>query len=144
VKRILLVLCVLFANESFACSCIREPDIPRTESGAELVVLAELKTRKSSHSTGKRKYAFATVKAFKGSGGDSVVVWTERYEMSCGLKARGDVPYVFFVYREGKKLMVDKCSSWPLTKEYSGFTAAFNDFYKLTGPNALKVDSNAE
>ncbi len=141
--KILLVLCVLFANESFACSCIREPEISRIESGAELVVLAELETKRF-HSLGKRKYVFATVKAFKGSGRDTIVVWTERYEMSCGLKVRFDVPYVLFVYREDKKLMVDHCSSWPLTKEYSGYTDAFNDFYKLTGPDALKVDSKTE
>ena len=103
------------------------------------VVLAELRTRKSSLGFGKRKYAFATVKAFKGSGSDTVVVWTERYEMACGLKAIGDVRYVLFVYREDKKLMVDHCSSWPLSKEYSGYTEAFNEFYKLTGPDALEV-----
>ena len=109
------------------------------ESDAELVVLAELKTKKSSRSIGKRKYAFATVNAFKGSGSETVVAWTERYEMSCGLKARRDVPYVLFVYREDNRLTVDKCSSWPLTKEYSDHADAFNDFYKLTGPDALKI-----
>ena len=145
VKKMLLVLGVLFANESIACSCVRTPDIARTESGAELVVVAEIEDSGGAINViGKRKYVFATVKAFKGSGRDTVVVWTERYEMACGLKARGDVPYVLLVYREDKKLMVDKCSSWPLTREYSDYADAFNDFYKLTGPDALKVDSNAE
>jgi hypothetical protein len=40
--------------------------------------------------------------------------------------------------------MVGHCSSWPLTDEYSRYTDAFNDFYKLTGPDALKVNSKAQ
>jgi hypothetical protein len=51
------------------------------------------------------------------------------------------VPYVLFVHHEDGKLMVDHCSSWPLTKEYSRLTAAFNKFYGLTGTEALEPSS---
>lgn len=136
----LLLLGVLFADESLACSCIRQPDIQGLESDAELVVLAKLKSRNSLLSFGKKKYVFTVLKTFKGSAIDRVVVWTVRYETACGLNAKRDVPYVLFVFREEKKLMVDHCSSWPLSEEYSGHTNAFNNFYKLTGPNALEVD----
>ena len=111
------------------------------ESGAELVVLAELKTRNSFRSFGKRRYVFTAIKAFKGSGNDPVVVWTESFETACGLQVKRDVPYVLFVYREDNKMMVDHCSSWPLTQQHSYYTDAFNDFYKLTGSDALKVHS---
>jgi len=93
-KLSLLVVCALFANESFACSCIR-PDMSSLEKGAELVVLAQLK--KNSPSLGKKKYVFATIKTFKGVVGERIVVWTPKLEVSCGLRARRDVPYVLFV-----------------------------------------------
>src|SRR5262245_49662223 len=67
VKLTLLVLCALFANESFACSCIK-PDMSYMEKRAELVVLAQLKER--SPSIGKTKYVFATIKSFKGVVGE--------------------------------------------------------------------------
>lgn len=134
-KLILLVLCALFANESFACSCIR-PDIARMEKGAEFIVLAQLK--KNSPAIGKKKHVFATINKFKSVVGERIVVWTPKFEVSCGLRARRDVPYVLFVYREDDKLMVDHCSSWPLTREYAHLTAAFNEFYGLTGAEALE------
>lgn len=137
-KLALLVLCALFANDAFACSCIK-PDMSRMEKSAEFVVLAQLK--KNSPSIGKKKYVFATIKKFKGDAAERIVVWTPKFEASCGLKARRDVTYVLFVYREGDKLMVDHCSSWPLTKEYAHFTAAFNEFYGLTGAEALEPKS---
>jgi len=135
-KLTLLVLCSLFANESFACSCIRPTDMSSMEKGAEFVVLAQLKA--NSPSLGKKKYVFATIKTFKGMVGERIVVWTPRFEVSCGLRARRDVPYVLFVHREGGKLMVNHCSSWPLTREYSHFTTAFNEFYGLTGTESLQ------
>lgn len=137
-KLALLVLCALFANESFACSCIK-PDMSRMEKSAEFVIRGQLK--KNSFSIGKKKYVFATTKKFKGEASERIVVWTPKFEVSCGLKARRDVPYVLFVYREGGKLMVDHCSSWPLTSEYAQFTAAFNKFYGLTGADALEPGS---
>lgn len=141
-KPALLVLCALFANESLACSCIRPLDISRMEKGKEFIVLAQLK--RSSPSLSKKKYVFEIVKTFKGEARDRIVVWTPKFEVSCGLKARRDVPYVLFVYREGDKLMVDHCSSWPLTKEYAHFTTAFNDLYGLTGADALGPKSGDE
>jgi hypothetical protein len=114
----------------------------RMEKSAEFVVLAQMK--KSSPSIGKKKYLFATIKKFKGEAAERIVVWTPKFEVSCRLKARRDVPYVLFVYREGDKLMVDHCSSWPLTKEYAPFTAAFNEFYGLTGAEALEAKSGDE
>jgi hypothetical protein len=139
VKLTLLVLGALFAGEAFACSCIK-PDMSRMEKSAEVVVLAQLD--KNSPSLGKKKYVFAPIKTFKGAAGGRVVVLTPKFEVSCGLRARRDVPYVLFVYREEGKLMVDKCSSWPLTQEYFHFTAAFNEFYGLTGTEALEPSSN--
>ena len=139
-KLTLLVLCALFANESFACSCIKPHDISRMEQRAEIVVLAKLK--RGSPSLGKKKYVFATIKTFKGMVVEQIAVWTPRFEVSCGLRARPDVPYVLFVYREDGRLMVDHCSSWPLTKEYSHFTAAFNEYYGLTGTESLEPSSN--
>ena len=138
-KLTLLVICAIFSSESFACSCIR-PDMSSFEKGAELVVLAQLKS--NSPSSGQKKYVFATIKRFKGVVGERIVVWTPKFEVSCGLRARRDVPYVLFVYREDDKLMVDHCSSWPLTREYSHFTAAFNEFYGLNGAEALEPSSN--
>jgi hypothetical protein len=114
----------------------------RMEKSAEFVVLAQL--RKNSFSIGKKKYVFETIKKFKGEAAERIVVWTPKFEVSCGLKARRDVPYVLFVYREGDKLMVDHCSSWPLVKEYAHFTTAFNDFYGLTGADALGPKSDDE
>ena len=131
----LLVLCALFANEALACSCLR-PDMARWEKGAEFVVLAQLK--KTLPSLGKKKYVFATIRKFKGEVGERIVIWTPMFEVSCGLRARRDVPYVLFIYREAGKLMVDHCSSWPLTTEYAHHTAAFNEFYGLTGAEALE------
>jgi hypothetical protein len=138
VKLTLLVLGALFAGEAFACSCIK-PDMSRMEKRAELVVLAQLD--KESASPGKKKYVFAPIKTFKGVAGERIVVSTPEFEVSCGLRARRGVPYVLFVYREDGKLMVDKCSSWPLTQEYFNFTAAFNEFYGLTGAEALEPSS---
>jgi hypothetical protein len=139
VKLALLILSALFANEAFACSCL-EPVMSTMEEDAELVVLAQLK--KSSPSIGKKKYVFATIKKFKGDASERIVVWTQRLEVSCGLRARSDVPYVLFIYSEGGKLMVDRCSSWPLTREYAHFTAKFNEYYGLTGTEALEARSN--
>ena len=110
------------------------------EKSAEIIVLAQLK--KNSPSLGKKKYVFATIKKFKGVVGEQIVVWTPKFEVSCGLRARRDVPYVLFVYREDDKLMVDHCSSWPLASEYSRFTSAFNKYYGLTGTDALEPSSN--
>jgi hypothetical protein len=138
VKLALLVLCALFANESLGCSCMR-PDMSGMEKDAEFVVLAQLK--KSSLSLGKKKYVFATIKTFKGVVGERIVVRTPRFEVSCGLRARRDMPYVLFVYREDDKLMVDHCSSWPLTREHYRFTSAFNEFYGLAGTEALEPSS---
>jgi hypothetical protein len=139
VKLSLLVLCALFANEALACSCVR-PDMARLEKGAEYVVLAQL--MKSLPSLGKKKYVFATIKKFKGLVGERLVVRTSMFEISCGLRARRDAPYVLFVYRDGGKLMVDHCSSWPLTSEHAYFTAAFNEFYGLTGAEVLEPRSD--
>jgi hypothetical protein len=112
------------------------------EKRAELVVLAQLDG--SSPSLGKKKFVFATIKTFKGTVGERVVVWTPKFEVSCGLRVRRDVAYVLFVYREDGKPTVDHCSSWPLTREYSHFTAAFNEFYGLTGTEALEPGSNVQ
>jgi len=139
-KKILLAFCVLFANESFACSCVG-PDIPRMDKRSELVVLAQLRAKRNSYSLSKKKYIFDTVKVFKGSDADTVEVLTAKFETSCGLKASSDVLYVLFVYREDNKLTVDHCSSWPLAKKYSDYTHAFNDFFRLTNTEALKPDS---
>ena len=139
VKLTLLVFCLLFAHESLACSCLR-PDMARLEERAEFVVLAQLK--ENSPALGKKKYVYATIKTFKGVANERIVVWTPMFEVSCGLRARRDVPYVLFVYREDDKLMVDHCSSWPLTREHFHFTAAFNEFYRLTGTEALDPSSN--
>ena len=141
-KQTLLVASLLFASRSFACSCI-EPNVPRMADNAEFVVLAELKTTNSVHSRGKRKYLFETIKAFKGPGSDRLEVWTEEFTIACGLKATLGVRYVLFVYREDGKLVVSHCSSWPLLKHYSRYTDAFNEFYELTGPDALKADPEA-
>lgn len=139
VKLTLLVLCALFANESIACSCL-PLDMSSLEKGAELIVLAQLKTSSPSHD--KKKFAFATIKTFKGVVGERFVVWTPKFEVSCGLRARTDVPYVLFVHREDNKLMVDHCSSWPLTREYFRYTDAFNEYNGLTGTEALVPSSN--
>lgn len=137
-KPTLLLLCALFANEAFACSCLR-PDVARMEKEAEFVVLAQLK----KHSTliGSRKHVFSTIKTFKGAANEQLAVRTAMFEVSCGLRVRRDVPYVLFVYREGDKLMVDHCSSWPLTRDHFLYTAAFNDYYGLVGTDALEPNS---
>jgi hypothetical protein len=138
-KFALSILCALFAQETFACSCIWPPDMSDMEKHAELVVLATLKG--NAPSLGKKKYVFAPMKTFKGKPHERVVVRTRTFEMSCGLKARRDVTYVLFVYREDDKLTVDHCSSWPLDKEHYYFTAAFNEFHGLTGKEALEPAS---
>lgn len=134
-KMALLILCALFTNESLACSCVKPVDMPHMESSADFVVLAQLK--KIPFSMGSRKYVFATIKTFKGETSEQLEVRTSRFEVSCGLRVRRDVPYVLFVYREGGKLTVDHCSSWPLTKEWADYTTAFNEFYGLIGTEAL-------
>lgn len=130
----LLVLGALLADEALACSCLR-PDMASMEKGAELVAVAQLKSR--SHSNGKRKYVFSTIRAFKGDAPERIVVWTSDSEVSCGLRAQRGVRYVLFAYRENGRLMVDHCSSWPLIPGSSRFTAAFNEFYGLTGTEVL-------
>ena len=125
-KWILLFLGALFAHEALACSCLR-PDMARMEKDAELVVVAQFKSSASSH--GKRKHVFSTIRTFKGDAGERIVVWTPNSEVSCGLRARRGERFVLFAYRENGRLMVDHCSSWPLIPEYSGYTAAFNEFY---------------
>jgi hypothetical protein len=137
-KILLWIVCVLCANVSIACSCPKpDVDITRLEESAELVVLAQLRSGKTSLSVGERKYVFEIIKSFKGPAIDSVVVSTPRAGMSCGLKARRDARYVLFVDREGKKRVVNHCSSWPLDRQHWQQTRAFNEHYKLGGAEVL-------
>jgi hypothetical protein len=139
-KKILLLIVVLFSNQSFACSC-GGADILRMDKGAELVVLAELKAKRKFYSFTNNKYIFSAVKTFKGLNTNSIEVWTPKFGVSCGLQPDYGMPYILFVYREDNKLRVDHCSSWPLTKNYFDYTHEFNEFYKLTDSEALKPDS---
>jgi hypothetical protein len=139
-KKILLIFSFLLAGDSFACSC-GGPHILRMDKGSEVVVLAKLRAKRTFYSFNKNKYIFEPIKVFKGADAAQVEVWTSKFEMSCGLRVNHDVPYVLFVYREDNKLKVDHCSSWPLTVNYYDYTHTFNEFYKLTGTDALKPDS---
>ena len=135
-RNTILIFGLIFFNNAFGCSC-GGPDITRMEGGAEIVAVGELKTKRYFYSFSKNQYTFNNLKIFKGSNIDEIKVWTPKLEMSCGLKAENDMPYVLFVYRENGKLVVDHCSSWPLTKRYFDYTKEFNMFYKLLEGEAL-------
>lgn len=139
-KKILFYIVALFSNQSLACSC-GGPDILRMDKGAELVVLAKLKTKRNFYSFTNNKYIFDAIKTFKGISSDTIEVWTPKFGASCGLQPDYGMPYILFVYRENNKLRVEHCSSWPLTKSYFDYTHKFNEFYKLIDSEALKPDS---
>lgn len=139
-KILLLVLVFLFSNESFACSC-GGPDIVRMDKGSEFVVLAKLKEKRRLYSLTKNNYVFDTIKVFKGDGIEQIDVWSPKFVSSCGFQPDYEMSYVLFAYREKGKLMVDHCSSWPLTNSYFDYTRNFNEFYKLGESDALKPDS---
>lgn len=139
-KNVVLVFCMFFFNEAFACSC-GGPNIQRMHGGANLVVLAKLKSKKMGFSLRDRKYFFEAKKVFKGTNVDGVEVWTKKSEITCGLNASYNENYVLFIYHEEDKLYVDHCSSWPLTKDWYDYTHEFNKFYNLTKENALRPDS---
>lgn len=124
-----LALLMLLSSKSVACSC-GDPNIPVMHENASIVFVGDLAKKRSFYSFTKNKYVFSNLTIYKGEELESVTLWSNKASSACGIDFKKGLRYVVFAYKDGNKLIADRCSSWHEADEYKkDYTDAFYRFY---------------
>ena len=110
---LVLIACALPSGPLLACSCPESPDLPALHDSAEVAFSGVVTSTRPWLI--QRAYRFGELTFYKGGGSDVIKIWSFRNTMSCaGTTFVPRARYVVFAERDGRKLRVSGCSSWPI------------------------------